>query len=407
MESSQRVYVWLGKGPTGRWVHGHMMAHSGDALRFALLQQRIRLCAHCGLSETLWKRLSTRRVTPLRSHDLTHLCRQLATLMQAGLPLLQSLRLMGQDAATQASARAAWQLSQHIEAGTSLSEGLRRNGLLDHTSQQLIAAGEASGQLDSMLARLATHREKSEALAKRLRSALIYPCLIAVVGVVVSVLLLGWVVPAFEQMFSSLDAELPALTRWVLGMSRLITTQGEALLSLTLVVGWGLHAGARHTRLGQRSWDHLRLHAPLLKVLTRHSQCARWCRTLATLLQAGIALDDALLHTAEVMGHRRYQHVTWLMHRQLTEGRSLSHTLRRHPDLFDPWLIQMCVIGEESGTLDDMLARMAEHHESAVDTLTQRLATLMEPAIMLVLGLTMGTLVLAMYWPIFQIGQVL
>lgn len=407
MESSQRVYVWLGKGPTGRWAHGHMMARSGDALRFALLQQRIRLCAHCGLSETLWKRLSTRRVTPLRSHDLTHLCRQLATLMQAGLPLLQSLRLMGQDAATQASARAAWQLSQHIEAGTSLSEGLRRNGLLDHTSQQLIAAGEASGQLDSMLARLATHREKSEALAKRLRSALIYPCLIAVVGVVVSVLLLGWVVPAFEQMFSSLNAELPALTRWVLGMSRLITTQGEALLSLTLVVGWGLHVGARHTRLGQRSWDHLRLHAPLLKVLTRHSQCARWCRTLATLLQAGIALDDALLHTAEVMGHRRYQHVTWLMHRQLTEGRSLSHTLRRHPDLFDPWLIQMCVIGEESGTLDDMLARMAEHHESAVDTLTQRLATLTEPAIMLVLGLTMGTLVLAMYWPIFQIGQVL
>ena len=407
MSAIPPLYVWLGKNQFGRWTRGSMRIGSGQALRRHLLKQRIRLCAHIGLAETVVEHLMPRQSVRLHTQDLTFFCRQLATLIQTGVPLLQSLQLMGQDASTQTTSRAALRLSQHIEAGASLNEGLRLEGLLDETSRQLIAAGETSGQLDLMLQRLAAHREKTDALTKRLRSALIYPCLILFVGLAVSVLLLGFVVPAFEQMFLSLHAELPALTRWVLNVSRLITQHGEVLLGLTLVAGCGMRAALTRTAIGQRIWDRCRLQWPMLKSLTRHTQCARWCRTLSTLLHAGIALDEALQHTQRVLDHRSYQSATRYIHAQLTQGRGLSHSLRHHPHLFDAWLVQMCAVGEESGTLDDMLERMAQHHESAVDALTQRLTTLLEPAIMVVLGLTMGTLVLAMYWPIFQIGQVL
>lgn len=404
--ASSTLYFWWGKNQLGHWVRGRMHAPSAHTLRSALRNQRVRVCGHVGLPDQLRLLLRPEWPQQLSNQDLTRLSRQLATLMQAGLPLLQSLRLMTLGVEQQPMGQLAAFLSQKIEAGCALHEAMRSVPRFDDTYCQLIAAGEASGQLERILLRLAVHREKSEALARRLRSALIYPCIILVVGLGVTVLLLSFVVPAFEHMFQNMGAELPALTQVVLGLSRLITAHGH-WLTLGGVCVFGLVRRVLQTRWGREAWDRGRLALPLLRPLTQHAQCARWCRTLSTLLQAGIPIDEALDHLGRVVDHSRYQSATHDLRRQLTQGQALSQGLSQHPRLFDPLLVQMCLIGEESGTLDAMMERQAEHHEQAVDTLTQRLATLLEPSIMVVLGLTMGTLVLAMYWPIFQMGQLL
>lgn len=407
MTSPLHSFIWCGKNQMGQWVKGQMRTVSADSLRHTLMTQRIRMCVALRVPLGLQPLFTAEPNHSLKPRELTPWVRQLATLLQAGLPLLQSLRLMAQGVEQQARGQVALALSRHIEAGHSLSDALRDHGLFDPTFHQMIEAGELSGQLDRMLQRLALHREKSDALQRRLRAALLYPCIILTVGILVSALLLGFVVPAFEQMFQSMGGDLPWLTQIVLRISRGLINHGGSLALLALLVFFGLHYARMHTTWGQRVWDKLRLKLPILSALTRHAQSARWCRTLSTLLQSGIAIDQALTQIQRVMDHGDYRLATQRIHDQLTRGLALSRALSAHPQLFDSLLIQMCAVGEESGTLDTLLAQMAEHHEQAVDALTQRLATLLEPTIMLVLGLTMGTLVLAMYWPIFEIGQIL
>ena len=261
------------------------------------------------------------------------------------------------------------------------------------------------GQLDTVLSRLSQHLEKSIALRRTLRSALVYPSAVIGVGGVVAVLLLVGVVPAFESIFQSLGAPLPALTRWVLDLSRGLQQHG--LWALLAFAGLGTWLTRwRQTPAGRRAWDRQRLRWPLWRTLTRHAEAARWCRTLAILLSAGVAIHEALDSTAEVLSHGSYRRACRRIRQQLTQGHALSDSLAQHPTLFDPLLVQLCAVGEESGTLDTMLARMADHHEQQVDAQVAHLATLLEPAIMLVLGVMLGTLVMAMYWPIFQLGQV-
>ena len=406
MTASSKTYLWWGKDRQGCWTRGRQAAASSQALKHTLMLQKIRVCAHVLLPPGLDLKLgwSKRRMC---AHDVTLLSRQLATLLQAGLPLLQSLQLMMQGAERQPSGQLARFLSQRIETGETLSQAMRTHGLFDDIFCHLIAAAESSGQLDRMLEHLAAHREKSEALSRRLRSALIYPGIISLVGCVVSALLLTFVVPAFEQIFNSVGGDLPALTQFVLNLSRWLNAYGPWLVLLIAGLFVAVRHGIQNTEPGQRAWDVCRLRLPLLRSLTQHALSARWCRTLATLLQAGVPIDDALLQLQQVLDHRHYRLATQVIHSQVTQGWAVSKGLHEYPDLFDSMLIQMCRVGEESGTLDAMLARMADHHEQAVDTLTQRLTTLLEPSIMVILGLTMGTLMLAMYWPIFQIGQVL
>jgi len=347
-----------------------------------------------------------RRRQRLQTEDMAHFARQLTTLLQAGLPLLQALHLMARGRGPDPMRRLLRGLARDIESGHSLSQALHAQGDFEAIFCNLVAAGESGGQLDEMLARLALHLDKSLSLRRALRSALVYPCAVLLVGATVTTLLLIAVVPAFEGIFQALGAPLPWLTQWVLDASRGLQQHGPLLL-LGATVGLGLWQRWRQTPAGQRAWDRQRLRWPIWRTLTRHAEAARWCRTLSTLLSAGVAIHEALDSTAEVLSHRAYRRACRHIRQQLTQGQALSDSLARYPALFDPLLVQLCAVGEESGTLDTMLARMAEHHEQQVDDQVSRLATLLEPAIMLLLGVMLGTLVMAMYWPMFQLGQVL
>ena len=349
--------------------------------------------------------LDAQRGKRLSATDKAHFTRQLSTLLQAGLPLLQALHLMGRGLPAGPLRRLLRQLAQAIESGQSLSQALRQHGDIEPIFCNLIAAGESGGQLDTVLSRLSLHLDKAIALRRSLRSALVYPTAVVAVGGIVAVLLLVGVVPAFEGMFQSLGAPLPALTRWVLDLSRGLQQHGPWGLLALAGMGSGL-ARWGQTPAGRRAWDRQRLRWPVWRTLTRHAEAARWCRTLAILLSAGVAIHEALDSTAEVLSHGSYRRACRHIRQQLTQGQALSDALAQHPALFDPLLVQLCAVGEESGTLDTMLARMADHHEQHVDAQVARLATLLEPAIMLVLGVMLGTLVMAMYWPIFQLGQV-
>jgi type IV pilus assembly protein PilC len=396
-----RVYIWHGRDRQGLWVKGETPAASQAALRHTLMQQRIRLSL-CHPKLPTWA--MRQRV---RANDVTHCCRQLATLLQAGLPLLQSLRLMQQGLREGPLLTVLIKVANDIESGLALSHALAKHPAFDDLLCHLVAAGEASGQLDHILIRLADQREKAQALQRAMRSAMVYPCAVLLVGGVVTVLLLSHVVPAFEAIFASTGAQLPALTRAVLSAGRQWQQHGDIFV---LGVG-GLVAVARHglksNQLCRQAWERLCLRLPLWGALMRQSLSARWCRTLATLLAAGLPIHDALSWVGQAMGASLYRDACEQIRQQLVQGQALSSTLAQHPALFDTLLVQMCLVGEESGMLDDMLACMAHQYEQRVDSTVAQLASLLEPAIMLVLGLLMGTLVLAMYWPIFQLGQVL
>ena len=260
--------------------------------------------------------------------------------------------------------------------------------------------------LDTLLDRIAHHREKAEALRSSLRSALIYPTAVLVIAVVVMALLLSFVVPAFEGIFKSFNAELPALTRFVIGLSSGWQRHGWTLLLLVLLAIWALQQWAKRSTTLQWRLHGWVLHLPIAGTLVRQACMARWTRTLATLFAAGITLTDALDAVKGVAGNLHYQAATESMHTQLMQGRSLAQALESTNGLFSPMVVQMCAIGEESGALDRMLDKTAEHYEREVAATVAKLSTLMEPFIMVVLGLLIGGLVVALYLPIFQLGQV-
>lgn len=401
---AEHLYRWRGRDRTGQWVRGEGLAASRAELQRVLQSDRIRLC----FCSRVWRWPTPPWWRPtLRDTDVTHLCRQLATLLHAGLPLLQALRLMTRGLAEGPQRALLHALADGIESGQPFSAALRSQPLFDATFCNLVAAGESAGQLDTVLARLAEHREKTHALQRALRSALVYPGVVLAIGGGVAVLLLGFVVPTFEQIFTGLGVELPWLTQAVLAFSRTWQTHGPWLAPLALAACLMLRHVLHHTPSGQRLRDAQRLRWPIWGPLTRQAQSARWCRTLATLLTAGIPLHEALDTVGDVLDHGHYRTATRTIRQQLGRGTALAVCLEAQAALFEPLLVQMCAIGEESGTLDAMLARMAGHYEQQVETTVARLATLLEPVILLVLGLLMGTLVLAMYWPIFQLGQVL
>jgi type IV pilus assembly protein PilC len=257
-----------------------------------------------------------------------------------------------------------------------------------------------------MLSRLAQHREKSEALRSTLRSALIYPLSVLVIAFSVMVFLLSFVVPAFQNVFASFDAELPALTRMVIGMSQGWQKNGWLALLIGLPVAGILYHVRRHDSRFRKHWDGLMLHLPLAGRIVRQACLARWTRTLATLFAAGITLTDALDAVQGVTGNSLYQEATRSIREQLMRGQSLAQATSPHSHLFSSLVIQMCAIGEESGALDHMLDTAATHYEREVETAVARLSTMLEPIMMVTLGLLIGAMVAALYLPIFQLGQV-
>lgn len=399
----KHLFIWQGNDRQAETIRGEMLAHSKAEVAQVLQQQRIR-ATRIQRKVTAPSWLSPR--AQVRKQDITLITRQLATLLQSGVPLLQGFEIIAKGVRKPILQHLIQDLRQRVESGQALHNALRQHTAFDALFCNLVAAGEMAGMLDTVLERLAHHREKSEALQIALRSALVYPCSVLVIALIVMALLLSFVVPAFQNIFTSFGAELPALTRGVIALSQAWQHGGWWTLALFAAFGWGLH----HFSQKNVRWQHWRdthvLRLPVVGHLLRHACIARWTRTLATLFAAGITLTEALEAIQGVTGNARYAQATHSLQTQLMRGRSLAQALETEENLFTPMVIQMCAIGEESGALDHMLDKTAQHYEREVEATVARMATLLEPMMMVVLGLLIGGMVMALYLPIFQLGQI-
>ena len=402
---AEHRYAWRGNDREGHPQQGELKALNAEAVTTQLEAQRIRPTRiQRQYDPPMWIRQSFRTSIPARC--VPSFTRQFATLLHAGIPLLQALDILQRGEAHPEFKALLADVHVQIEAGLALNQALRRHAVFGTLYCNLVAVGEVAGMLDTILQRLAQHLEKAEVLRATVRSALLYPCIVLGLAFTVLAVILVFVVPAFENIFTSFGAELPWLTRGVIGMSR--WAQQDGAFSIVAIVGsaWFARRRCQQNPRWQLHIHRLWLRLPVAGPLVRHACTARWTRTLSTLFGAGIPLTEALELVQGVTGNALFDAATRSMQAQLMRGVSLSQALDSTMGLFPPMVVQMCAIDEESGALDHMLSKTAEHFEAEVDRTVARLSTLLEPFIMVVLGILIGGLVMALYLPIFQLGQV-
>jgi type IV pilus assembly protein PilC len=392
------LFDWQGRDIRGRLVRGQVRAAGENQVRAGLRRQ--------GLLALRVQRAKLPRARRIGPRDIAIVTRQLATLLKAGVPLLQSFHIVGQGHSNQAVARLLDQVRTDIETGRELSAAFARHPLhFPAMYCDLVAAGETAGMLDTLLERLASYMEKTETLKSRVRSALMYPAAVVAVALVVVAVIMVFVVPSFKSVFASFGAELPAATLLVLALSEFLVSYGLVLLA---VLAGGLFALARTFRRSQglrESVDRYLLRLPLFGVLIHKACLARWSRTLSTLFGAGVPLIDALDSVVGAAGNVVYAHATRRIRDEVARGSSLNAAMES-VQLFPAMLLQMCAVGEESGSLDAMLAKVAELYEGEVDDQVAGLSSLLEPVIIVFLGVVIGGIVVAMYLPIFKLGQI-
>lgn len=352
------------------------------------------------------KRRRTRTGGAIKPKDIAILTRQLSTMMKAGVPLLQSFDIVGRGHANPGVTRLLHDVRSDVETGTSLSAAFRKFPKhFDKLYCNLVEAGEAAGILEELLDRLATYMEKTEALKSKIKSALLYPSSVIAVAFVVVAIIMVFVIPAFRQVFASFGADLPAPTLFVMAISTYFVTYGWLILG---IAGGGLfvfiRSWQRNARV-QRAMDRFLLRLPLFGKLIAKSCVARWTRTLATMFTAGVPLVEALDSVGGASGNSVYADATVKIRQEVSSGTSLTAAMD-NTRLFPPMVLQMAAIGEESGSIDRMLAKAADFHESEVDDMVAGLSSLMEPIIIVFLGIVIGGIVVSMYLPVFQLGQV-
>lgn len=391
-------FKWAGIGPDGATLSGELQAASEVRARIELRRQ--------GIIPTRVDR-SRRQAKRLPEKTVTFLLRQLATLIRAGVPILSAFDIIARSQESPEATRLLLQIRTDLQTGASLATALARHpGNFDELTCTLVAAGKQSGLLDVMLGRIADYQEKMLAIRGKLRSALTYPVAILSVAAIVTILMLVYVVPAFESSFASFGAALPLPTRIIIDGSAalrdygLVVALAVAAGSVILVRQWRAHPHWQETT------DRWSLALPIFGALFRRAALARWSRTLASLYGAGIPLLDTLVPAGNATANRLFQQSSQMLRQKVSQGDSLSRALARQP-IFSPLLIQMVGIGEESGTLDEMLNKVADIYDREVNEAVAQLGTLMEPLLMVVLGGIIGGLVIAMYLPIFQLGSVL
>lgn len=395
-------FQWKGRNREGQWVRGAITADDPSLVYDELVQARIRPVRIWRTWHFEWHRLKPK----LNAVQVTQFTRQLATLLQAGVPLFQALDVLSRTTTEPPLLTLISALQSDLSQGLHFHQALQKHTAFDHLYCNLIAAAELAGMLDSVLTQLAQHLEKSQTLKRQIRAALFYPSMVLAVAVIVLSLLMSFVVPSFEQIFTSFGAELPWLTQLVIQLSHHWLVFALSALGITSLTGWALRQYAGKHPQVQQHLDALWIRAPWLGRFVRQTCIARWARTLATLFGAGIPLTQAIEQLQPITGNWLYESATQDIHRQLLQGVALSQALAQHPMLFTPMLVQMCAIGEESGALDDMLSKVASHAEAEVEQTVTYLSKLVEPAIMVVLGVLVGGLVMALYLPIFEMGQV-
>ena len=393
------TYSWEGKDKKGKIVKGEMRA-AGDSFVNATLRRQ-------GITVTKVKKQSGfANKGTVTDKDITLFTRQLATMMKAGVPLLQSFDIVGKGHSNPAVAKLLLDIKSDVETGSSMSAAFRKYPLyFDALFCNLINAGEQAGILDTLLDRLATYKEKIQAIKSKIKSALFYPISIIVVAFIIVAIIMIFVIPAFKELFDGFGADLPAPTLIVMAISDVFVEWWWAIFGSIGGAIWFFFYTWKRSLSMQATMDRLILKIPVFGPLVRKATIARWARTLATMFSAGVPLVEALDSVAGASGNRVYFDATKRIQSEISTGTSLTVAMQ-NTNVFPNMVLQMTAIGEESGALDSMLSKVADFFEAEVDDAVDALASLMEPVIMVVLGTLIGGLVVAMYLPIFKMGSV-
>ena len=392
------IFEWEGKDRHGKQVRGEIRAVGENQIQATLRRQ--------GILPTKIKKRRMRSGKRIRPKDIAIFTRQLATMMKAGVPLLQAFDIVGRGNANTSVTKLLNDIRTDVETGTSLSGAFRKYPMyFDNLYCNLVEAGEAAGILEALLDRLATYMEKTEGIKSKIKSALMYPISVVIVAFVVVTIIMIFVIPAFKEVFSSFGADLPAPTLLVMGIS-------EFFVKYWWLIFGGLGAGAfffmqawRRSEKMQMFMDRLLLKIPDFGPLIEKSCIARWTRTLATMFAAGVPLVEALDSVGGAAGNSVFSVATEKIQQEVSTGTSLTVAMT-NANVFPSMVLQMCAIGEESGSIDHMLGKAADFYEMEVDDMVAGLSSLMEPIIIVFLGTLIGGIVVSMYLPIFKLGQV-
>lgn len=392
------VYEWEGRDRNGKQVRGELRAAGENQVQASLRRQ--------GIMPTKIKKRRMSSGKAIKTKDLAVFTRQLATMMKAGVPLLQAFDIVGRGNPNPSVTKLLNDIRSDVETGTSLSAAFRKYPMyFDSLYCNLVEAGEAAGILEQLLDRLAVYMEKTEALKSKIKSALMYPIAVIVVAFVVVAVIMIFVIPSFKSVFSSFGADLPAPTLFVIAMSEFFVSYWWLIFGS---IGGGFYffmqAWKRSEKV-QFFMDRLLLKIPVFGELIEKSVVARWTRTLSTMFAAGVPLVEALDSVGGASGNMLYSRATVKIQQEVSTGSSLTAAMG-NANLFPSMVLQMCAIGEESGSIDHMLGKAADFYEAEVDDMVAGLSSLMEPIIIVILGTVIGGIVVSMYLPIFKLGQV-
>jgi type IV pilus assembly protein PilC len=396
-DSKQYSYTWTGKDKSGKVVKGELRA-GGESLVVATLRRQ-------GIQVQSVKKVSGRGGKRITEKDITIFTRQLAVMMKAGVPLLQAFEIVGRGHANPSVGKLLLDIKTDVETGSSLAQAFRKYpAYFDQLFCNLVGAGEAAGILDTLLERLATYKEKILAIKGKIKSALFYPISIIVVALVVTAVIMIFVIPVFKDLFKSFGADLPGPTLFVMAISDWFIGNWYIVFPALGFGIWFFFYMWKRSLTMQRAIDRLTLRIPVFGDVIRKATIARWCRTLSTMFAAGVPLVESLDSVGGAAGNYVYLDATRRIQAEVSSGTALT-TAMTNTGVFPSMVLQMVAIGEESGALDQMLSKVADFFEQEVDEAVESLASLMEPMIMVVLGGLIGGIVVAMYLPIFKMGQ--
>ncbi|RKZ81933.1 MAG: type II secretion system F family protein [Gammaproteobacteria bacterium] len=396
------VFVWQGTNKQGRRIKGEQSGVNINAVRSALRRQ--------GITPIKIKKkpkdLFAARKPPIKPADIAVFSRMLATMMSSGVPLMQAMQIIGEGHENASMQEMILAIKTDVESGTSLAESLGKFPLhFDDLFVNLVNAGEQSGTLETLLHEIAAYKEKTEALKAKIKKALVYPTSILVVAFVVTAILMIFVIPQFQELFTGFGAELPGLTLVVIQISEIFTQYWWLIFGSIIGTVVGIMQAKKRSRKVQHFFDRLLLKIPVIGEIMEKGAIARFARTFSTMFKAGVPLTEAMDSVAGATGNIVFSEATIVMKDEVSTGTQLNVAMKQS-DLFPNMVVQMVAIGEESGSLDAMLAKVADFFEAQVDDAVDNMTALMEPMIMAFLGIVIGTLVIAMYLPIFKLGAV-
>jgi len=391
-------FIWEGTTRKGIKVKGEDTAANINAVKVMLRQRGI-------TAQSVRKKPKPMFPPKIKPADIAYFSRQLTTMMESGVPMVQSLELIGSGHDNAAVQQLVKKLQADIEGGSNLAQAMSKQPkYFDELYVGLVHAGEQSGTLENMLDKVATYKEKSEAMKAKIKKAMMYPIMVVLAAIVVSVIMLIWVIPQFKEVFSSFGADLPAFTLMVIGMSEWLQQYWWKPLLFVIAAGYAFSYAKSKSAKFRRQLDIMALKMPVMGQIFNLSSVARFTRTLSTMFAAGVPLVESMDSVADSTGNAVYREATMKIKDDTSHGVQLYVAMQTR-QLFPNMVVQMTKIGEESGKLEEMLAKVSDYYEEQVDNLVDTLSKQIEPLIMAVLGVLVGGLVIAMYLPIFKLGS--